>query len=349
MKPSSPHMTIEKWFFLLLTTGVLFLFWQILHPFALVLLTAAVAAIILSPVDHFLHRFIKHPKLTAGILSLGVLVLIFVPLLLILLLMASQASELLRDSFTDASWLENLKNAFAPLIGILPINIQEYVLAYDFREIGVQTAQWAFAHIGNIFSSATQLILHLFIFFLALYYLIVDRERLYNEILALSPLRDSMDKTIVRRIIGTVRSVVFGVIVLSLIQGVLASIGMTIFGVPGALIWGALTAVASLVPLVGTSLILIPAILYLFFTGSTGAALGLLIWSAIVVGLADNVIGPYIIKGKTNMPAFLILLSILGGLSAFGAIGAIVGPTILAAVLALIELYKAGILTSGQK
>src|SRR3989338_5347185 len=281
MNSPAPHMNIEKWFFLLLTGVVVFLFWKILQPFALVLLTAAVAAIILSPLDHFLRRFIKHPKLSAAMLSLGVLIIIFVPLLLILVLMAQQASELLHASFADTQWMEKLKLTLAPLFAIFPENIRVSLLAYDLREIGMNIAQWAFKNIGEVFSSATRLVFHLFIYFIALYYLLVDRERLYNEVLALSPLRDSMDKTIVRRVIGTVRSVVFGVLILSIIQGTLATIGMTLFGVPGALIWGALTAVASLIPLVGTGLILIPAILYLVFTGSLASAIGLLIWSVI--------------------------------------------------------------------
>ena len=89
---------------------------------------------------------------------------------------------------------------------------------------------------------------------------------------------------------------------------------MTIFGVPGALIWGG-AILAALVPLVGTAVVLIPAILFLF-SGSTGAALGLLIWSVVFVSMADNLIGPYLIGGSTHMHAFLILLSVLGGLSA---------------------------------
>ncbi len=342
-------MTIEKWFFLLIVGLVVYLFWKILQPFILVLLMAGVAAIILSPLDHHLRQFFKRPKLSAALLSVGVLLLILVPLLLVLLLIASQASELLQTSFADTNWVQNLTNALAPILAFFPVSIRESILSYDFREIGLTTAQWAFRNIGDIFSSVTGLILHLLVFFLALYHLLVDREQLYHTMLELSPLRDTMDKAILRRVIETIRSVVFGVLVLAIIQGILAAVGMTIFGVPGALIWGALTAVASLIPLVGTSLILVPAILFLFFTGSTGAAIGLLIWSAVVVGLADNFIGPYIIKGKTNMHAFLILLSILGGLSSFGAIGAIAGPAILAAMLALIELYKAGILTNVRK
>ena len=94
---------------------------------------------------------------------------------------------------------------------------------------------------------------------------------------------------------------------------------------------------------------LVPAVLYLFFTGAQGAALGLLIWSFIAVGLADNFVGPFLIKGTTNMNAFLILLSILGGLQTFGPIGIIVGPTILAGFMALIELYRSGLFVASEK
>jgi predicted PurR-regulated permease PerM len=123
---------------------------------------------------------------------------------------------------------------------------------------------------------------------------------------------------------------------------------MTIFGVPGALIWAALTAVAGLVPLLGTAIVLIPAILYLFFTGSTIAALGLFLWSIVFVSMIDNLVGPHLIGGRAHLHSFLVLIAVLGGLAAFGSVGAIAGPTVLAALLGLLELYKSGILSTGK-
>jgi len=171
---------------------------------------------------------------------------------------------------------------------------------------------------------------------------------LYSEALALSPLSDKSDQQLLRRIVNTIRGVVFGVLLVAIIQAVIAGIGMTIFGVPGSLLWGALTVVAGLVPFVGTAIVLVPAILYLFFTGSTFSALGLLIWSVVFVSMVDNIIGPFLIGGRAHLNSFLVLISVLGGLSAFGSIGAIAGPAILAALLGLVELYKSGILTTGR-
>ncbi len=341
-------MTIEKWFFLLLTGSIIYLFWRVIEPFALVLLLGAVVAIILSPLETRLRKLVKHSKISAGIMTFAVLLLVFIPLLMLLILMARQASDLVQLSLQDRSWIDQLKPSTSPVFAILPSQVQEQLLTIDLTELGSSVASWAFQNIGGLFSSSTRFILHTFLFFLSLYYLLVDRDRLYKEVLALSPFENKIDASILKRVVGTVRSVVFGVLLVAIIQGFFAGLGMTIFGVPGALIWGGVTILAALVPLVGTAVVLIPAILFLFFTGSTGAALGLLIWSVVFVSMADNLIGPYLIGGSTHMHAFLVLLSVLGGLSAFGAVGGIAGPTILAALIALIELYKSGILTGGK-
>ncbi len=341
-------MTIEKWFFLLLAGIVLYLFWTVIQPFAFVLLIAGVFAVVLSPVDRLLRKWIKHPRVSALILSACVFLLVFVPISILLLLMARQASDLIQLATADTSWLDQLNPETSPLFATLPAVVQEQLLALDLVGIGKSAASWAFDNVGSLFSSTTKLLINTFMFFIALYYLLVERDRLYTEALALSPLRDSIDEKLLKRITNTLRQVVFGVLLLAIVQGLLAGIGMTIFGVPGSIIWGAVTIIAALVPFVGTAIVLIPAVLYLLFSGSTAAAIGLFIWSVVFVGLADNFIGPYLIRGTTHMHAFLVLLSVLGGLMAFGPIGILMGPTVLAAMLALLELYKSGILTTGK-
>lgn len=342
MARRSQFITIEQGFFLLISAIVVYLFWIIIKPFALVLITALIAAIVLVPLDKKLNKFLKHPKTSSAIISLGVVMLVFVPMMLLLFVMATQASDLLKTSFADQNWITGIRGLFAPLVSLLPKGVQAYILTYDLNALGSSIAKLAFENIGDIFASTTKLILNTFLFFIALYYFMVDRNKLFLEALNLSPLRDTIDTKILKKIIKTVRSVVFGVLLLAIIQGIFAAIGMSIFGVPAALLWGAATILAALVPLVGSALILGPAILYLLFTGSATSALGLLIWSVIVVGLADNFLGPYLIKGTAHMHAFLVLLAILGGIYTFGYVGIIIGPTILAAGLALLELYKSG-------
>lgn len=347
--PNIPqHMTIEKWFFLLVTFVIFYLFWQILQPFILVIILAAVATIILSPIDRRLRLFVHHAKISAIILSVATFFFVFIPILMILSFMVIEASDLIKTSITDTAWIDRLNTSAIPLIQRLPDPIQHEITTINVGEIGKSVATWTFEHIGRIFSSSTQLILNTFIFFLCLYYLLVNRDHLHKEILLLSPLADSIDEKLIKRIINTIRGVVFGVLLVAIIQGLVAGIGLMIFRVPGSLLWGALAGIAGLVPLFGTAVVLIPAILYLFFTGSIMSAVGLLIWSILFVSTIDNLIGPFLIGGKTNLNSFLVLISILGGLVAFGSVGAIAGPTILAALLGLLELYKSGILTTGK-
>ncbi len=348
MKKVHSLPTFEQWFFIFIGGIVLYLFWSLIEPFAVVLLTAGIAAIILAPIDRFLYRILKRQKLASVILALGVFALIFVPLLVLLLVMAKQASEIIQ-LLASTDWSQTSAIFTSKYFTMLPEVVQSQLSQYDLNLVGRSIAEWAFENVGTLFASTTGLILNTFIFFLALYYLLVERNNIYKQAVKLSPLRDSIDTTIAKRVVTTVRSVVFGILLLAIVQGFFAAIGMTIFGVPGSLLWGAVTIVAALVPFVGSSLVLVPAVIYLFITGSTSAALGLLIWSLIVVGLADNILGPYLIKGTTHMHAFLVLLSIFGGIQLFGAVGIIAGPTILASLLAMLELYETGTIITPSK
>lgn len=258
--------------------------------------------------------------------------------------MVQEASDIIDLSIGEDGWVHSFDISQNVLVTSLPAVVQEQILAVDVIELGKGLAQWAFENVGQIFSSTAQLVFHTFIFFVALYYLLVDRKKIHTLALDLSPFTDKLDDKILKRISRTVRSVVFGALIIAIVQAVFATIGMAIFGVPGALLWGSLVIIAAQVPMLGVALIMLPAIVYLAVTGSIGAAIGLLVWSVIVVGLVDNLLSPKLIGSKTKMNELLILISILGGLQLFGAIGFILGPTILAGVMVIVELYKSGML-----
>ena len=126
---------------------------------------------------------------------------------------------------------------------------------------------------------------------------------------------------------------------IGLIQGMLTGVGFWMFGVSNPVIWGTVAAVASLVPALGTSLVNIPAIIFLFLSGNISQAIGLLIWVVLAVGLIDNILGPYFINRGVKIHPFLILISVLGGISFFGPVGFIAGPVVLGLLFALLELY----------
>ena len=345
---SFDHVTIAKWFFLLLFFGVAALFWKVIAPFATVLITAAIVAIVITPVERHVRHWVGHPKVSAVIMLTLVLSAIVLPLATIALLTAKQAVQIVQDTVGNPAWLQTFDVYTLPVIRVLPPIVAQQLAAVDITALFHTIATWVAQNIGSAFASTADLLFKTFIFFVALYFFLVDREKIHAELIALSPLRKSIDESIARRMIATVRGVVFGSLIIAIVQGVVAAVGLTLFGVPGALIWAGLVVIAAQVPMLGTSVIMLPAVLYLFATGHAPQAIGLLIWSLAAVGLVDNLLQPFVVGSRTRMHALLILLSMLGGLQAFGPIGFIFGPTILAAFLVMIELYRSGILENNK-
>lgn len=141
---------------------------------------------------------------------------------------------------------------------------------------------------------------------------------------------------------STVVSVVYGILGTALAQGLLAWVGLAIAGVPGALALGLATTFLSVIP-IGPPLIWIPAAGWLFYTGSTGAGVFLLIWGGLVISAADNVLKPYFISRGTRMPLIIVLLGVFGGMLAFGFLGIFLGPTLLAVAFSLLREWTGGL------
>lgn len=194
-------------------------------------------------------------------------------------------------------------------------------------------------NLGAFFSSVVRGAFMMFIFLVSLYFMLKDGGKLESYIIELSPLRDKDDEFIVQRLKLAVAAVVKGSLSVGIIQGLLTGLGFAIFGMPNPVLWGSVAAVAALVPGIGTALVLLPAILYLFFSGHTGASIGLAIWGATAVGLIDNFLGPKIIGKGIQLHPLAAFFAVVGGLAFFGPMGFLLGPLAVSLCLALIEIY----------
>ncbi len=137
-----------------------------------------------------------------------------------------------------------------------------------------------------------------------------------------------------------VNSAVIGTLLVAVIQGVLMGFGLWIFNVPNGALWGVVAAVLSFIPTFGTALVSVPAVIFLFMTGDTTSAVGLLVWAVVIVGLVDNFLGPLVVGRKVNIPSILILFSVLGGVSMLGPVGILVGPLTVSLLYSLISIYR---------
>jgi predicted PurR-regulated permease PerM len=188
---------------------------------------------------------------------------------------------------------------------------------------------------GNIGSLVASFFLMIFTFF----FVVRDEERLIDMILHLLPLTTSQESQIIGKIKDVAKSALLGTFVTALAQGAAGGIAFFICGLPG-LFWGMVMAFASLIPMVGTALIWVPACLYLLATAHYFLALFLLVWSLAVVGSIDNFVRPLFMQGGSDMHTLVIFFSILGGINAFGLMGLLYGPLMFGLAVVLLYIYN---------
>jgi predicted PurR-regulated permease PerM len=251
-----------------------------------------------------------------------------------------QEAQELYSSVTEGGGKDNILNAVKEITDYLQKHIPVPVeFSFDFDKYIEHGLGWLLGNIGSVFSNLAKMLLNLFIFLIALYYLLKDGEILKKRIDEISPLAEADDEKIFNIIKSAINSVIKGNLTIAVIQGVMTAAGFAIFGVPNAVLWGSVTAISALIPGIGTSIILIPAILFLFLRGDILPGVGLLIWGGGAVGLIDNFLGPKLMGRGMKMHPLIILLSVLGGIGLFGPIGFLLGPLAVSLLFAFIEIY----------
>jgi len=347
---------LQHHFFIALLLGVGILTFFIFLPYLSPLIIAAVFAVLFRP----LYRRIV-AKVAKGNerSSLGALFTLFIIVILVLtplMFIGAQISM-------EAKSLYNQLTVEGGRIGVLDAvdrvvqsaasrflpegSSVTSVSDIDLNQYAEQALRWSFTNIDSVFSGLAKIIFNIFILVLALFYMLRDGTVLKRNIIKYSPLQDVYDEQIFAKLQRAVNSVIKGSLVVGVVQGTLTGIGFAIFGVPNPALWGTFAVFAALIPGIGTSLVLVPGIIYLLVTGNFGPAIGLFIWGVVAVGLIDNFLGPKLVGGGVHIHQFLILLSVIGGLSFFGPIGFILGPLVISLLFALLEIYKTAILKGG--
>lgn len=332
------HRKIELSFFLVIAILAFVFTYFIFKPYVTALFLALVIFIVFKPVHKKILKSLGEKRILASALTVVVIsILILVPFAVFGSILFDEATDLYQrilDNDTRAGLLARASDSIEDFVGRFApraeIELQDYV---------GNTLGFLVNNFNQVFSGLFQFAVNLFVMVLGLFFLFRDGDKLKTNLLALSPLSDTYDLDIFDHAERAINSVVRGYLFIGLIQGLLTGFGFAIFGVPNAALWGAIAAVTSLIPAIGTAVVLIPGIAYLFFGSHLGAAVGLLIWSVIAVGLVDNILAPIFIERGIKIHPFLILLSLLGGLSFFGLIGFIAGPVILSIFVTLIHLY----------
>jgi predicted PurR-regulated permease PerM len=175
----------------------------------------------------------------------------------------------------------------------------------------------------------------------AMFFFLLDGPTLVSKVRSYLPLSESDKDRMEERFMSVTRATIKGTFAIGAIQGALGGMGLAAAGIQGAIFWGAIMAVLSVIPGIGAAIIWLPAVIYLLVKGNIFAGLALLAWSAGVVGTVDNVLRPRLVGKDAKMPDLLILLSTLGGIVMFGAVGFILGPIVAALFITIWDIYGA--------
>ena len=334
----SPYMEtkfIEKYFFLAILFITFIFCFFIFRPFWIVLVLGASLSVVIYPV-YKLFKKIKLPNWLASLLTVFLLtILILGPLFGIGVLVFKQSQNIYHLVLNGGNIGSSL-NLFENKINqILPTS-----MALDTNGVISNSVSFISNNIAKIFSTTFSTFLSFILILLTVFYLLKDGEDWKKKIILLSPLSEANDEKILTKLSKTINGVLKGYILIALIQGILMWAGLSLFGVPNGAFWGLVGAVATLIPPLGTGVVAIPAVIFLYATGHTLNAIGLLAWSVLIVGLIDNFLNPYIVGKNINIPPFLILFSVLGGIALLGPIGILIGPIAVSMLHTLISIYK---------
>jgi predicted PurR-regulated permease PerM len=332
------YKRFQIFFFLAALALSLVLTLLVFRPYLTLLAFGGVLAIVSRPLYRYIKKFLKSSVAASFLSVLFIAVVILLPVTFFLAALAGEALEI----YSDVKGRLHSLDIVQYLSGILPQSLHEQIpqLLEQSFSLATNVAQFISSNIFELFSNAFAIIFGFLVMLISVYYLLKDGEKIKNKLLALSPLSDEYDEIIFNKIAIAVRAVMSGILIVGLIKGILAGLFFWLFGLPAPLFWGAMTGIASFVPIFGISLTTVPAAIYLFVTGNLAGGIALLSVSLLIISTVDNFLQPKLVESKTRIHPLLILLAILGGLQFYGFSGFIIGPLTLAITMALFDIYE---------
>jgi len=335
---------VRKAFLLVLVLFISALFVAMIRQFLMTILLAAIASGLLAPLFLRLARALRgRRRLASAVTILVMLLVIVVPLGLVLGVCVGQAVRLTN---TAGPWIEEqLRNPDRVTQWLERLPFAEHVEPYR-AQIMTKLGEIV-GHVGNFLvtalSSATKgtvaFFFQFFLFLYSMFFFLTDGGRILRRILYFIPLPDRDEDRMVGKFVSVTRATLKGTLVIGVLQGGLAAVGLAVAGIGSTVFWGVLMVILSIVPGLGTALVWVPAVIYLAATGKTLAAVLLAAWCAAVVGSVDNVVRPWLVGKDTQMHDLLILFSTLGGLLFFGLPGFIIGPILAALFVTAWDMY----------
>jgi predicted PurR-regulated permease PerM len=318
--------------------------------------TLLIAAVIVKgvfPVHKMLQQKLKFPSTISAFISLILVALIIlVPLTLLFFLVANEATSAynfistkintltakdinLTPGFLEKGFIQEWMDKIAEYVPISPSDI-----IATTKDIVGKISSVILGHTTNILKNLSLFVVHAIVFLLAMFYFLRDGARLIDYFDSILPLSQEYRTELFKKLSHLSYGIIYGIFGAAIMQGFLIGLGFYIVGIDNAAFWGAVAALFSPVPYIGTSIVWVPVVIALLLNGHWLSASFLLIWGALIVGMSDNIVKPYLIGSSTALHPLAVLLTLLGGAFVFGLKGILFGPFVLTLTLAFLHIYS---------
>lgn len=338
---------LERGAFLVLLTAVTVAFCWVLLPFAGAVMWSVALAILFTPVYRRLVHRMNGRRNLAALLTLTVaLVIVILPLVMIVMSLVGEAANVSqRMRSGDLSFTRYLQQ----MINAIPrwaLDLLDRVGLGDLEAMLDKVAQGAAAASQQIAARALAIGQNTFEFLVSfglmlymLFFLLRDGGQLSATIRNALPLAQPHANFLLNKFTTVIRATVKGNVVVAVVQGLIGGVALWALGVQGALLWGVVMTILSLLPAVGAALIWGPVAVYFLATGSVWQGVTLTLIGVFVISLIDNVLRPVLVGKDTQMPDYIVLMSTVGGLALFGINGFVIGPVIAAMFMAAWHVF----------
>jgi predicted PurR-regulated permease PerM len=325
---------VRKYFFsalLVVSIGLgLVLFW----PFLKIITLAIVFSVLLYPLYRWIKRRVKLPALASFLTILCFVIIICVPLYFITIVILQQSQNMYQWLITNGAVSIAAQHFSLWMQHVFPsvsFNLQDRIASV------VSTLPSA---AGTIVTTTLSTAVYFIFMMIAMFYFLKDGPEWKESLIELVPLSNESNREIISTLKRSIHGIVKGYVVVGVAQGIVTTVGLYLFHVPHAALWGMLAVFASIIPPLGTGIISISTIIFLLVVGRSGAAIGYALWAICFSMSIDNVLNPYIVGRQIAIHPLLVLFSVLGGLALMGPIGILIGPLIVSFTYALISVYK---------
>ena len=347
-KKSFLNLNIQELFFLSLLIGISLAFYKTLQTFLIPIFIAAILALLLKdPFNYLLNRFELKRQWAAAIIILSGLILITIPLTFVIFMISIEAAEgynyfqlkwsEIQGAFLESKYLKELESI--PYIQENISKLKELNIGEKIGEFLSSSLELLTKILRQAFLNTSTIILQIIIILYLVYFLLVDGQKLVQKMSNLIPLADKDEVDLVINVMNMAKGTLYGTVIIGVMEGIYGGLLFAICGIKSPFLWASIMTILSMIPLVGTNIVLAPVGFYFILTGDYLLGAIILILGSGGIIISQNIIRPNLIKGQSGIHPAIIVLSTLGGISWLGLVGFLIGPLLAALFVAIWDQF----------